>query len=200
MCASTRANYYLRALPPSQSRAFAESHDQAMLNTLFALLDHPDGEREDVHWARMVAQLPLRLGGLGLRSAVRVAPAAYWASWADCLEMIQRRHPVLAAMFTNALSAEAPSPAPCLHELQPGRVTIVLPGRTWRGGSGRDNRRGSPVSGPTVGSFMRPVHAMSLRAPRSCSNGACEESPRRCSGPRVGRVEAECSQFFRLLL
>ncbi len=124
MCASTRANYYLRALPPSQSRAFAESHDQAMLNTLFALLDHPDGEREDVHWARMVAQLPLRLGGLGLRSAVRVAPAAYWASWADCLEMIQRRHPVLAAMFTNALSAEAPSPAPCLHELQQGRVQL----------------------------------------------------------------------------
>ncbi len=76
----------------------------------------------------MVAQLPLRLGGLGLRSAFRVAPAAYWASWADCLEMIQRRHPVLAAMFTNALSAAAPSPAPCLQELQQGRVQL-----TWEG-------------------------------------------------------------------
>ena len=33
--------------------------------------------------AREAASLPLALGGLGLRSARRTHPSAYWASWAD---------------------------------------------------------------------------------------------------------------------
>ena len=33
--------------------------------------------------------LPLSKGGLGLRSAVRSRVAAHWASWADCLPMVQ---------------------------------------------------------------------------------------------------------------
>ena len=43
--------------------------------------------------ARRVASLPMRLGGLGFRSARRMAPAAYWASWADCLSMLSQRLP-----------------------------------------------------------------------------------------------------------
>ena len=37
--------------------------------------------------ARLSASLPLALGGLGLRSAVRTCAAADWASWADTLPM-----------------------------------------------------------------------------------------------------------------
>jgi hypothetical protein len=89
LCANARANYYLRALPPGLSREFAERHDASLFQTVLRLLDQPAGSEEDMQWARAVAQLPLRAGGLGLRSAVRVAPAAYWASWADCLAMVR---------------------------------------------------------------------------------------------------------------
>ena len=38
-------------------------------------------------------------GGLGLRSAVRLTPAAYWASRADALKVLSHREPV----FTEGL-------------------------------------------------------------------------------------------------
>ena len=42
-------------------------------------------------------------GGLGLRSAVRTAAAAYWASWGDSLGMIQQRHPAVARTLVHEL-------------------------------------------------------------------------------------------------
>ena len=33
------------------------------------------------------------IGGLGMRSAVRISVAAWWASWGDSLEMTAQRHP-----------------------------------------------------------------------------------------------------------
>ena len=47
--------------------------------------------------------LPLSLGGLGLRSALRTSKAAYWASWADCLGMISERHPEVAQLMVDEL-------------------------------------------------------------------------------------------------
>ena len=35
----------------------------------------------------------MAMGGLGLRSEVRTSLSAFWASWADCLPMVQKRHP-----------------------------------------------------------------------------------------------------------
>jgi hypothetical protein len=103
LCACPRSSYYLRALPPSQSVVFAAEHDEAILATLWSLLDHPAANEEDTSKARALAHLPYRLGGLGLRSAARLAQAAYWASWADCLPMIHRRHPAIAAYCRQAL-------------------------------------------------------------------------------------------------
>ena len=40
---------------------------------------------EEVH---ALATMPMQMGGLGVRSAVRCAPAAFWASWADAIQMI----------------------------------------------------------------------------------------------------------------
>ena len=38
-----------------------------------------------------IASLPMHMGGLGLRRALKMAPAACWASWADVLHMIHQR-------------------------------------------------------------------------------------------------------------
>eukprot|EP00959_Pyramimonas_sp_CCMP1952_P401778 8418637-Pyramimonas_sp.AAC.1 len=43
------------------------------------------------------AQFPLRLGGLGLRDSQRLAPAAYWASWADSLRGLVAGFPAVGA-------------------------------------------------------------------------------------------------------
>ena len=49
------------------------------------------------------ATLPMSLGGLGIRSAVRTCKAAHWASWADCLPMILERHPLVANIMVEQL-------------------------------------------------------------------------------------------------
>ena len=43
-----------------------------------------------VAMARHITTLPMRMGGLGLRSAVRTAAGVCWASWADALHMLHR--------------------------------------------------------------------------------------------------------------
>ena len=61
-----------------------------------------------------VARLPLRLGGLGLRSAAAVARAVYWASWAGSLPFLERQTPSLFRAALPHLSlpeAHAPSRA-----------------------------------------------------------------------------------------
>ncbi len=68
------------------------------------------------HRSWRLASLPLRLGGLGLRSAVRLSPAAFWASWADALAMINARHPALARSFVATLGADSISSVGCLSE------------------------------------------------------------------------------------
>ena len=45
----------------------------------------------------------LILGGLGLRSAVRLSRSAFWASWADCLPMVFSRHYEVAVRFLVSL-------------------------------------------------------------------------------------------------
>ena len=56
-----------------------------------------------------VATLPLSLGGLGLRSAVRTSVPAHWASWADVLPMIRDRHPAVATTIVNAMENDTAS-------------------------------------------------------------------------------------------
>ena len=47
--------------------------------------------------------LPLSKG-LGLRSAVRSREAVDWASWADCLPTVQKRHPQVAGIMLQRLN------------------------------------------------------------------------------------------------
>ena len=130
LCASPRSNYYLRSLPPSASAFFAARHDAAMQAALSSLLDDPRSSEEDMRKARAISQLPFRLGGLGLRSATRMAQAAYWASWADCLPMIRQRHPAIANHLLQALALPAGSEAlaTCLQEARRAREQLMHEG------------------------------------------------------------------------
>ena len=92
----------------------AHAHDEGIWNTARKILADPPGsaaERDQV-----LAILPMRMGGLGLRSAVRCSRAACWASWADALPMIEKRNPsrrlVEHAMVNNFFPQEG-----CLSEL-----------------------------------------------------------------------------------
>ena len=73
---------------------------------------------------RQIVTLPLHGGGLGLRSATKLGVAAHWASWADSLEMIQKRHPEVANRFVSNLKDEHAQSdclwrvAECRHQLQ----------------------------------------------------------------------------------
>ena len=102
--------------PPSQSEDYAQAHDAGMLRVMDTLLAL-SGDPQEVEVAHNIASLPMRLGGLGLRSVQRMAPAAYWASWADALHMTDQRLPVVAASVAHKLTV-GEELGGCLEELR----------------------------------------------------------------------------------
>ena len=117
-CAVPRANHLLRTVPPQQVAPYAAAHDQRMHMEFRRLLGLASAEHDailhgvtDDVWARQ-AKMPVRMGGCGLRDSIRTAPAAYWASWADCLRSLHERCPQLGHVILNALTtAESLGPA-----------------------------------------------------------------------------------------
>ena len=77
-CASARANYFLRVVTPELGEEFARAHDRSLWACLCTMMGISEVACEAA--AREAASLPLALGGLGLRSASRTHPSAYWAS------------------------------------------------------------------------------------------------------------------------
>ena len=142
-CAGPRCHHFLRTVPPSLAREYAAGHDQGMEQVMTTLLEGLTGDAQQQDVARRLATLPMRMGGLGLRSARRMAPAAYWASWADAMAMIDGRLPQIADRITAALEGdEAPG---CLGE--PTRNRSAQPG--WLCGSAklaRASARSSSIS------------------------------------------------------
>ena len=108
---STRQpNYFIRAVHPAATAAFATAHDARLWQCLCSILQ-VDPSQADV--VRETATVPLSLGGLGLRSAQRTSIPAFWASWADSLAMIRQRHPDVAAQLVHEL--ERHPEGPCLQ-------------------------------------------------------------------------------------
>ena len=105
-CAGPRCHHLFRTVPPTQSVAYAHGHDDGMWRALEGVLGRLPGNQRQIEVAHSLTSLPMRLGGLGLRSAARIAPAAYWASWADALEMLHHRLPVLTEQIMEQLAAE----------------------------------------------------------------------------------------------
>ena len=73
--ANPRANHTMRTMPPSVSRIYCEAHDEGIWNTAGS----SDGKfkTRQIPSHQQLASLPMRMGGLGLRSATRCAGAAY---------------------------------------------------------------------------------------------------------------------------
>ena len=123
-CAVARANFFLRSISPGQTSTFASHHDDqiwACLCTLFGV-----DPASITHSSRIGATLPLRLGGLGLSSAVRLRHAAHWASWVD----IRMAHPIVARTIIEAVGANDPAQAAqgvvsSIHSLR--TVGFVIP-------------------------------------------------------------------------
>ena len=103
----------------------------------------------------------LRMGGLGLRSMSRCSRAAYWASWADALPMIQERNPAIAEIVENALVHNVFPPEGCLSELVQATSQLDQEGfserPSWSELAGASDRprtcRRNPASGSTAGSI-----------------------------------------------
>ena len=74
---------------------------------------------------------PARLGGLGLQCAVRTAPAAYWAAWADALPVLRARRPDAAARCLAELAAGPAAAAACLRAA--AEAGCVLDDAGWQG-------------------------------------------------------------------
>ena len=113
-CAGPRCHHFIRTLPPSQSAMYSAGHDVGMRRAMRTILGRLPGDVTQQEVAERIATLPMRLGGLGLRSSDRTVPAAYWASWADALPMLSRRLPELTTHILNEL---AHGPQGCLAEL-----------------------------------------------------------------------------------
>ena len=75
------------------------------------------GTEEQKLTARQLTTLPMRMGRLGLRCARRMAPAAYWSSWADALPMVHERLPQVAQNVVDGLEG-APDVGGCIGELR----------------------------------------------------------------------------------
>ena len=122
-CIHSRANYYLRTVAPDQSSDFALAHDEKLWKCLGGILNI-DIHSIVEHW-KILGSLPLSKGGLSLRSAFASRKAAHWASWADCLEMIQKRHPDIAASVLEGLHQNDGAVSACKRDLE--TLGCVLP-------------------------------------------------------------------------
>ena len=92
MCASTRANFWLRSVHHDLTEVFALQHDANVWTCLDTILGSPSAPG----MAKVLASSSFSVGGLGLSSAHRNRESAHWASWADCLRMVHDRHPDVA--------------------------------------------------------------------------------------------------------
>ena len=100
---------------------FAENHYAGLWRCLCQILHIPEDQCEAT--ARTASTMPLLLGGMGLRSAVRTSVPAYWASWGDCLHMVHQRHPDVARVLVDQLEGGADTPylsaaVACARELE----------------------------------------------------------------------------------
>ena len=71
-CAAARANFIMRTVSPELGEAFATGHDDSVRACLGSLLNVDVAHVPS--FEQMMTNLPLHMGGLGLRSAVRLYP------------------------------------------------------------------------------------------------------------------------------
>ena len=118
------------ACAPDLVQPYAAGHDAAVMGCFATLLTGDPGPLAELAIAQ--ARLPLRLGGLGLRSATDQRHAAYWASWTDALPAIHVRAPEVAARLIHELdAARCPALQAVGHAVSHLRTAGYNP-RGWR--------------------------------------------------------------------
>ena len=132
-CAGPRCQHFLRTVPPSQSARYAQSHDTGMRHAMEAVLGGVPRSSEQKSTAHKIKSLPMRLGGLGLRSAERMKPVAFWASSADALPMRSNRLTTLTDQVENELGTGVGG-TPCMLELSTATHTLDRSGFVDRPG------------------------------------------------------------------
>ena len=170
--ASARANYISRVVEPEAAEDFCRRHDAGLWRCFCACMQIDPDQSQDV---MDTATMPLALGGLGLRSAIRGSAPAYWPSWADCLSMIHKCHTTASAALVRAHEGQPDIPflkaaSQCQRELT-GRMDFVPP--SWE-----DLARGA----------MPPQRETEDREPETTHRGWQHEASM--------RVEGEFQQLF----
>ena len=107
-CASARANYQLNSVHPDATADFAAVHDAGLWRCLCSTLQLDPVQSDSI---RETATVPLSMGVLSLRSGSKTRMPAFWSSWADCLEMIRKRHPDVAARLVHHLEGHPNTPS-----------------------------------------------------------------------------------------
>ena len=142
-------NKILRVVHPSCSESFARQHDIRKWQCFSDLLGQlPHGMSTPFFFA---------CGDSGLRSGLRTARAALWASWADCLPMIEERHDDVARTMVAALND---LPEFAAHLLGVVECLLVLQAK------GTNGLHPSPTR--SARAWHRPPRLADLRSTCSC--------------------------------
>ena len=118
-CEGPVATMFCERCPQSIHTHYAAEHDEGMLKVMSTLLGGIPGGDQEKEDALRLATLPMRMGGLGLRSPARVAPAAFWA-WASCA--LQRLVCIGRGSWGALQMGARPPPA---HDTEPGNGPTV---------------------------------------------------------------------------
>ena len=131
-CLVPRANHLLRQTPPSLAQHSAEQHNAVVAEAVSRLLGCNSAEViAPATWTQ--ARLPPRLAGLGLRDCLRTSPAAYWASFADCVPHLCKRFPRYGALLAERFAGDLGDGSnlrdvPSLAEVQDARCILEAEG------------------------------------------------------------------------
>ena len=181
ICRSCRT-YSARGPPPDIS-LYAQAHDAAMWATLLELLGGGSDTTEAALLARAVASLPAALGGLGLQSASRLAPATYWAAWADSLPVIQARFPDMAAQLHRHLGDDN---ARCLAHADAARRLLITEG--WGDCPNWHDITGGLLAAPHAEAGLGDWPHGSTIATTCCCQ-PCRPTTGPCFAPNPGRTQ-----------
>ena len=140
MCASTRANFWLRSVHPDLTEAFALQHAN-----VWTCLDTILGSPSVPGMAKVLASLSFSVGGLGLSSAHRNRESAHWASWADCLRTGHDRHPDIAETMIAQLPSVVSRVSRTVANWLRMRALRFLLGGNWQKHQQRGWRTPNPV-------------------------------------------------------
>ena len=136
-CSNTTLTFFLRTMPPSVTQDAAREHDRLMEEALYALVGGSRVGRNSPRWRVAVqqARLPVRMGGMGLTSAMDIREAAWVGTWALVTRPIRELH----EPFRDLDVALAPGER--FDELREAhkRLRAVRDevGKTWREWDGR---------------------------------------------------------------